>query len=107
MNGGSTDQWSRSAANTPPPKDARTETLILGDAPPAVRGRRRLYERPRRKDDTVPGPVRLLRVLLTVSAGAVLVLAGLVAVAAGTGSVSGGAAPSTIRRRPTSSSCAN
>ena len=89
MNGGSDDspaQWSRSAANTPPPKDARTETLIIGDAPPAVRGRRRPYERPRRKDNTVPGPVRHLRVLLTVVAGAALVLAGLVAIAVGTGS---------------------
>ena len=88
MNGGSDDspdQWSRSAA-APPPKDDGTETLIIGDVPPAVRGRRRPYERARRKDKTVPGPVRHLRVLLTVGAGAVLVLAGLVAVAVGTGS---------------------
>ena len=89
MTGGSDDspdQWSRSAANTPPPKDARTETLIIGDAPPAVRGRRRPYERPQKKDGAVPGPVRHLRVLLAAPAGSVLVLAGPVSIAVGTGS---------------------
>ena len=89
MNGGSDhslDQWSRSAANTPPPNGAGPETLIIGDVPSAVRGRRRPYERPRRKDNAVPGRALHLRVLLAVGAGAVLVLVGLAAFAVGTGS---------------------
>jgi len=90
VNGGSDDspdQWSRSAGNSPLPKDDGPETLIIGHDPPATRGPRRPYERPGRKDNAVSArPVRHLRVLCTVLAGALFVLAGLVAIAVGTGS---------------------
>ena len=109
MNGGSDDgpdQWSRSAESTPSPKDTGPETLIIGHDLPARRGRRRLNQPPPRKGNAASGPVRPLRVFLSAVAGAVLVLAALIGIAVERG-MSGGAAPIAMRRRPTSSTCAN